>query len=427
MRARSTERTSRLLAVALAGAMALAACAEDSDGASGGSGSGQGVPFGATKEQYLAAFENISPIVIRTQTPAPKGSPTGARNEDYIKAVEEWSGGKIKFEVAYANAVAQPAEADDALRDGRLHLTNTMPVYEPSEYPAAVALNDASFQGRQTPLVGVMATHAWMVEVAFNTPKIMEEFDKAGMHVLIPAFMSGHSLMVCSDRRTSLADFRGMQILSGGQTQSKEIEALGAVPMSVPYNEVFESLQRKVAKCTVSTLLGVDLGGYAEVANKVTSSPDVGYSITTGTFAIEKEFWESLPLVAKQLLFDRLDVFLESSIKGTWQASARAVDAILKAGGSFQEYAPDAAQALRAANEQLLQQARANSALGDGGAFVDRVKASSDKWSQKVVDLGYQDVDDFVKFAELINQNPPDLRPFIDAVFQEILLPHRPS
>jgi TRAP-type C4-dicarboxylate transport system substrate-binding protein len=408
--------------------MALTACAEsETPGSEGGSESGEGVAFGASMEEYHEAFADVDPIKLNTQTPGPKGSGSGHRMEEYLKAVEEWSDGKITFEVGYSNALAPPEEIDNAVIDGRLDLGLALPVYEPSEYPANVALNDASFVGRQTPLVGVMAGHAWMVEVAYDTPAMAEEIEATGAHVLVPAFNSGHSMMICAEERTALADFKGQEILSGGTTQGHQISGLGGTPLSVPYTEVFESLQRGIAACTVSSLLGVDLGGYAAVANKVTTSPDAGYAITTGNMIINQEIWDSLPLVARQLMFDRLDSFYRGSVEGTWTATAQAVGAILGEGGSFHPYADDAAKALQSANDELLGAAAENDATGDGQAFVDRVTDSSERWTTLVGELGYEDVEDFEAFADLINNDPPDLQPYIDALYEEVLLEHRPS
>ena len=129
-------------AMSLAVAM-LAGCAESSSATGSGEG-GEGLAYGATKEDYIAAFADIDPIVLHTQSPAPKGSPTGLPVEKYLDTVTEWSGGKITFDVAYSNAVAPPAEIDNALVDGRLDLGHIIPQYEPAEYPASTPFAGSS-------------------------------------------------------------------------------------------------------------------------------------------------------------------------------------------------------------------------------------------------------------------------------------------
>jgi len=411
--------------------MALTACAEESgsgdgDAASDG-GSTEGVEYGASMEDYQAAFEDLEPITLNTQTPGPQGSATSTKFEEYFEAVEEWSGGKITWEIAYSNAVAPPTEIDNALQDGRLDVGLALPIYEPSEYPASSAINELSFIGRQTPVVGVMTSHAWMLDVMMQTPEAQEEFEATGVHVLLPAFNSGHSHMVCTEERTALDDFQGAQILSGGSRQGKQIEALGGTPVSIPYTEVYESLSRGVAQCTVSSMLGIDLGGYADVANKVAIDPETGFAITTGNIAINSGVWEELPIEAQQLLFDRLDVFLESSVKNTWAAIAGAVTAIDEAGGGFQPFADDAKERLQEANEGFLDELRSSAAVDDPEGFVSLAEESADKWSEIVTgDLEYEDRDDYLDFAQWFEDEDVDLQPYAQRVFEEVLLDHRP-
>jgi TRAP-type C4-dicarboxylate transport system substrate-binding protein len=417
-----------LCAAAVCSTLVLSSCADSSDAESSGSGAGgEGVEFGATMEEYQAAFEDIDPIELHTQTPSPKGSSSGARNEAFIAAVEEWSGGKITFDVQYSSAVAEPGESDNALYDGRLDIANVMPVYEPADYPANGMINTVSFLGTQKPAIGPMAAQGWMLQAAYDTPEVLEEYRKVGVELLLPSFNSGLNLVICKDPASSLSDYKGRQIIAGGVTQSKELEALGGAPVSIPFTEVFESLQRGVADCTGSTLLGADLGGYIPEANNVSFSPDAGFAITTGTFGISASVWEQLPLVAKQLLFDRLDVYIEEGVRGTYTAAANAVAAIEKEGGGFTLMDADAESALQSANESILEEARGSTVLADPEGFVDSVEANSAAWEQKITDLGFPDTNDYAEFADWWNGGDVDLQPFVDLLYDDVLLDHRPS
>jgi hypothetical protein len=153
---RGSRATTGLAAMVMAGAVALAGCAESQGSSS--SGGGDGVAAGATKEQYQAAFQGVSPIKLRTQTPAPKGAATGLPLEKYYQAVTDWSGGKITWDIAYSNAVAPPAEIDNALVDGRLDFASVLPIYEPSEYPANAALIEGGVVSDQSAVNGVLSS-----------------------------------------------------------------------------------------------------------------------------------------------------------------------------------------------------------------------------------------------------------------------------
>ncbi|GAA2853211.1 hypothetical protein GCM10010517_11030 [Streptosporangium fragile] len=416
------------IAIGLAGALTLAGCAEgEADRAE--SGSGKGVAYGATIEQYKAAFADVSPITLHTQTPAPKGSATGKNVEDYLNAITEWSDGKIKFDVAYANAVAPPAEIDNALQDGRLDLGQVLPIYEPTDYPANAALIETSFVSDQSVVVGALQSNAWPLEVAAATPAITKEFEDRGMKLLMPLYNSGSNALFCNSKRRDLAALKGAQIAAGGQAQSKEIAALGGSAASVPYTELFESLERGVVSCSVSSLTVGVLGGFIPAAPHVVVDPAAGFALAPGAMAVSKAAWDKLPLAGQQLFYDRLDVFIKGNIQDKiWPNIVEASKQVGKAGGSIDTFADDARAAIQQANAKLLDDLRANKAVGDGNAFVDRVKSASDKWLKTIQnDLGYKNETDYNGFGTWYTPGKVNLDPYVKKVYEEIFLPRRPD
>jgi TRAP-type C4-dicarboxylate transport system substrate-binding protein len=415
------------LAVGACSVLALSACA-DTQGSGAGGGGGKGVPAGATIEQYKAAFADVEPIKLTTQSPSPKGSVTGKNVEDYLKAVTEWSGGKITFEVTYSNGVAPPAEVDDALVDGRLDIGQVLPIYEPSEYPANAALIQASFVSNQTPVAGTMQSNAWPNEVAFKTPEITKEFEKKGIKLMVPYYDSGANVMFCRKPRRDLAALKGVQTASGGQAQNTELTALGAAPASVPYTEQFESLQRGVVDCTVSSFTVGVLGGFVKVAPNVTIDPAAGFALAPGGMAINQRTWDGLPLVARQLLWDRLDVFLAANIEGKiWPNIAQAVSEAKAAGGSVGPFAEDARKAMTAANTRMLNELRTEAKVEDPGAFVANIQSAADRWLKEAQAAGPQEDVAHADFDKWYKPGKVDVDRYIDKVYQQVFLPHRPS
>src|SRR5690625_4912677 len=293
-------------AVLLAAVLSIAGCAGDAQSRTGAVG-GQdvaGLPFGSTKEDYIAAFEDLDSITLHAQTPAPQGSPTGRHMESYLAKVEEWSGGKISFEIGYSNAIADPAEIDEALVDGRLDVAQPLPIYKPSEFPATNALIHAGVFNQGTAVTGALQSNAWPNELALNTPEIMAEWEKAGLVPLVPIFNSGANALLCSSPHTSLGHMEGTTTSAGGTIQSQQVDALGASPVSVAYTELFESLQRGVVSCTVASQTVSLLGGYLPEAPYMTIDPEAAFADAPGALAVSKSTWDSLPLMAQQLLWD---------------------------------------------------------------------------------------------------------------------------
>ena len=420
-------RKNTSIAVAVAAALALAGCAETSAG-TGDNGGGDGVEYGADKADFQAAFSDVEPIKLTTQSPAPKGSITGKNVEDYLDAVTDWSGGKITFDVQYANAVAPPGETDDALVDGRLDLAQVLPIYEPSEYPANAALVEATFVSDQSAVAGTLQSNAWPNEVAFDTPEILQEYGDKGIKLMVPQYNSGVNVLFCAEPRRDMNSLQGMQAASGGQAQSKEIEALGGTAASVAYPELFESLQRGVVDCTVSSLTVGVLGGFIETAPHVTVDPDAGFAMAPGGMAVNQSVWEGLPLVAQQLMWDRLDVFLTSNIEGKiWPNAAAAAKAAKAAGGSFGPFSADAKKAIQGANSDLLDNLGSTDAVADPGAFVEHIEESAKTWSAAVGELGISGDVSYEDFDTWYTDGKVDAAAYVKKLYEDVFLPHRPK
>ncbi|MFD6892943.1 C4-dicarboxylate ABC transporter substrate-binding protein [Rhodococcus sp. NPDC060086] len=411
------------IASVTAGATVLAACAESAG--TGGQGGGAGVEYGASIEEYQEAFESVDPIVIHTQSPAAKGASGGQHIENYARAVSEWSDGKITFDIVYSNGVASPTESDNAVQDGRLDLAQVMGAYEPQEYPATFALNNASVLSDNSVIVGSLSSNAWPVDVAFSTPEIVSEFEDHDLKMLLPSFNSGSIALICTQARNDLAELQGQSIASGSATLGTQVGALGGNPVSIGYTEYYESLQRGVAACAATTLTAGMIAGIMEVAPHVVIDPDAGFANTSGALAMNIDVWEELPVVAQQLMWDRLDVFIEGSMNKIWEGTVDASATITQFDGSAEPFADDARDALITKNETIVDDL-AETAPG-GAEFVSRARDASEQWKTTVAELGYENAVDYAGFAEWYSPEKLDTTAFVDALFAEVLLEHRPS
>lgn len=418
----------RLLAITAAAGLALAGCsggggAESTDGATG-----EGVAFGATKEEWVEAFADVEPVLIYTQTPAPKGSPTGLNMENYFAAVEEWSGGKITFDIAYSNAVAPPAEIDDALNDGRLDIGSVLPIYEPSDYPATNALIETGVLNNPSAVVGVLQSNAWPNDVAFSTPEVLDEWESHGLVPMVPIFNSGANGLFCSSEHTTMESLAGAQVSAGGTIQIAQVESLGASATSIAYTELFESLQRGVVSCTVASETVSLLGGFLAEAPFVVLDPEATFAVAPGGLAFSKAKWDTLPLVAQQLFWDKLDIFLGENITvKIWPNTAEAQQQVAAANGEFSVFESEARKAIQDVNASVLEELRGSAAL-DGDALVDAAQEAAAGWTARVEDLGYDPSVDYSDFSEwAADGGNTDISDYLDVVMSEIFLAHRPA
>jgi len=403
----------------------LTACAEES--ASGDESGGAGVEHGASLEEFQEAFADVSPVEINWQSPAAKGSPVDDTYQTYIDYVEEYSDGKITFNVAYSNAIAGATEIDDAIRDGRLDLGNILPVYEPDQYPANAALANTSFVGTQAPAVAPLEVHAAHNAAALEVPQVTEELEAAGMHVLLPWYSGDSNGILCSSPASTKEELEGLQVVAAGEVNAAELKAAGATPVSMDYTELFESLQRGAVDCSLNSMRVTSLMGLAPVADDFTIDEEIGLAKTPGALAINKDLWDSLPLVAQQVLHDGTEILLQANIEGSTQFQVDGLKELVDNGGSVNSFDDATREAIAAAHDEALADVASNDKIEDGQALVDAVVSAAEQWTPVIEELGFPADVTFADFAQWHADNGYDLAEYAAKVYEELLLPGRPS
>jgi TRAP-type C4-dicarboxylate transport system substrate-binding protein len=414
----------RVATLAVVLGMTAAGCAES---AGSDEQATEGVPAGASMEDYKAAFESVSPITIRAESPTAQGSDTGRDFEAYIAAVEEWSGGKIDIEDTYAGQVAKPGDVDNALQDGRLDFGAVIAAYEPDEFPVASAVAASTRLGDFSLIEGSLSSNAWVSELSFSTDEFVAEFEDKGMQVLFPASFNGSPAIYCPEPHDSLESFSGAQVAAGSSDWAAQVTALGGSPVSLPFTEVFEGLQRGVVDCSMTGVTGAIGQGILEVAPHMVLDPEVGTTANPSVWTFSKDSWESWPLPVRQLLWDRVDALMTGNYVKTLDGYARIAETIKAQGGSITPYDSAARSAVEESNEQKLDELASSDALEDPEAFVERARSIADKWREVPAELGYTNEVELDEFAEYYAAAPTDTDEFVARVYEDVFQPLRPE
>lgn len=406
----------------MAGAM-FSGCGAPPQGSDSSESSAAGVPFGTSKEEYIAAFKDVEPVELTMQLDGPLGSVGNTGYQTYMDAVTEWSGGKITFNAAVSYGfVPAPLEWDDALSDGRLSLGKLVPSYEPEVYPLLTALHDSYLLNGSKSTTDLAAT-AWMMDVFFSDESYGSEMGAEGMVTLIPATpVFSPTAMFCKDDRQALSDFSDALVSSSGLAKNAQVEAVGGQPVSMVFSEQYEGLQRGLINCAATGPQAALIAGIVPLAPFVVLDPDIALARQGSSFAISKEVWAGLPLVAQQLLWDRLDTYLMAEANGQSQRMAEVFRTAEESGGAVNGLDEQAQTVLTGANEKLLQQ------IGETGD-VDLYRERSAYWTDVVEnELGFgrlpASYDEFFAAGGLAGV---DLQPWVDRLFKEVLLEHRPA
>ncbi|WP_291797552.1 C4-dicarboxylate ABC transporter substrate-binding protein [Brevibacterium sp.] len=407
--------------------MVLSACGGAVGKGDGGGGGSGGFEFGAAQEEVDAAVADLDPVTLTIQPYA--ASPDAAAavaEQSFMDAVEERSGGKIGFDVAWGQSIAAYPEVDDALADGRLDLAYTVPVYFVAEYPRIDAYNKLSQYVSGSPLAGEAAMQAQMSEAAWNDPELLEEYTSKGLVPLNPMVTSGNYWTACGDEGTALDDWQGRQIRIGGSVQTPIAQNLGASPVSMEYGEAFEALQRSTVDCIFVQGMVAGSTGLLEAAPQVSTLGDERFTGAVTAGHVAGSSFEALPLAYRQILFDAAGIdWTHGVTAAVVGSSVDAVADVRAAGGEFREMDADAAEVILSTQREIAEQLVADGVVD--ASVRDGLVESGARWMERAAELGYEDGGELSELDRWYDPEDVDFRPLAEEAFRAGALAHRPA
>ncbi|MFH5824615.1 TRAP transporter substrate-binding protein DctP [Georgenia sp. AZ-5] len=346
----------------------------------------------------------------------------------YADAITEWSDGKITFDILYSGSRVPLQEMNDALAEGLVDMGQHMPSIAPDTFPVVDYAAQLTFLNEGSPVVGALQLVGVWSEFGATDEALHTELRDRGVQPLLPMMVSGSAGLICNGERNSLDELHGTQIRTSATAVAAGIEALGGVPVSVPAPEQYEAMQRGVVDCVASALGNASVYGLHEVADTWVLDERVMFPGAPVAWSISAATWDGLPLVARQLLWDRLDVFVEEYAHGNIVGSAAdALSQSEEAGLTVMPWADDAAETLLEHHQAVLAELPDRAPSGvDGQQTVDTVIDLHDKWLSTVEELGHgKDVTwpTYTSWA----QDDHDFADFADIIREEVLVPHRPE
>lgn len=429
----SRKKLTVALSVLATAALSLTACSGglNANNGSGNNAGGEGIAAGATKEEYIAAFQEIEPIELEFQYSSTNSKSFSAQRDlEWAESVEEWSGGKVTINSHASGAIAKPTEVPTALQDGRLDIAHYYTTYEPQEMAAFVDMSTSLVQVPSSPVVGELVSHAVMMEVGFNTDEVMANYEDRGMHVLHPANPNGNTSAICKTEKKSPSDWAGTQIRGNAAAHEVQARALGGVLTSVELAETYEALERGVLNCSLQSTATANSIGWLEVAPFISIPRDASFVPGAGGL-VAGSSWDNLPLLVQQLMFDRMETYVAGEDFNAIASLKIATETVEKHGGKLDYLDAQSEAAIAESNKELLEQVK-NSKHLDGSAVNEAVAQSIEKWTAIAQELGYEEKGEVTDFSSWYEgstdfSDKEYFEPFAAKVYEEIILPQRPE
>jgi TRAP-type C4-dicarboxylate transport system substrate-binding protein len=224
--------------------------------------------------------------------------PLGGLRTNFVKDVwlaeiVKQSGGKVKIQDFWGGALMSSKEAMKGVGDGVADMTYIFPGHYPGEL---IAHSIFSLFPRGPNKLSDMV---WLWRTAYEqVPELKAELAKAGvMPMMVIAGLPG--AFVSTKPIKSLADIKGDKWRAGGKWNLRFLENAGAIPVSVPWDDVYMALQTGTIVGCFTNYDGLHLMKFDEVGKNVMISKQLWYA-TPFVHLMNIKKLESLPKDVQQ-------------------------------------------------------------------------------------------------------------------------------
>jgi TRAP-type C4-dicarboxylate transport system substrate-binding protein len=228
------------------------------------------------------------PIQLKFGSGVPPQSWPNARGVvPWIKAVEEDTGGAIKFQLFTGGQVVTLKNAYDRMMNGVVDC-----IY------GAFSEVTGTYKKATVPTIPFEAPKAIVASVAlwrlYETGVIADEFAKVKP---IALYVYNPSGIQTSRPIARLEDMKGIKLAVISRSAAQEVELLGATPVTMSPSEIYEALQRGLAAGAVLGWTGTQTFKLAEVT---TYHLDVPFGNNSGFLMMSKTAYDKIPAAARK-------------------------------------------------------------------------------------------------------------------------------
>jgi TRAP-type C4-dicarboxylate transport system substrate-binding protein len=208
---------------------------------------------------------------------------------NWVKEVEEASGGAVKINVFPGGTLLKPRETYDGIVSGTADIGIIVFAYTRGRFPV--------MEGFELPGIyfGSCAATTAVAEEGFAKFNPKELSDTKMMYL----YSVGPGSLYSKKKVSSLADLKGMRIRATGLT-AKSIKAMGATPVAMPMPEAYEALSKGVVEGNIGPPEILKGWKQAEVTKYITILPPVYNALQASVMNLKK--WNSLPEKAKKAI-----------------------------------------------------------------------------------------------------------------------------
>lgn len=200
------------------------------------------------------------------------GMRTNFVKEAWLSEIEKQSGGKVEIQDFWGGVLMSSKEALKGVGDGVSDLGFIFPGHYPGQLPAHSIFN--LFPRGPVEFADMAKLYR---RVYAEVPEFKEELEKAGLFtVMITAGLPG--AFVGKNSLKSVDDVKGDKWRAGGKWKLKYLENAGALPVAVPWGDVYIALQTGTIDGCFTNYDGIHMMKFDEVAQNLLISKALWYA-----------------------------------------------------------------------------------------------------------------------------------------------------
>ena len=228
---------------------------------------------------------------------------TGVIADVWIDRVTQATGGRVRIRHVAGGALLKPEGTLEGVRKGVADIGAVSIVYHIGELPISAALA-GSFDVEYGNKVDLLGINAITYKLYQEFPEFQKEYADMGVKplVFLPA---GQYSLIGNANITKIADFKNKKVRAFGTSLPTFIEAIGGVPMSIAFGELYTSLQTGVIDALITNPTAMVPSKFHEVSKfAITTGPGFGTSMAGATMAyvVNLQSWNKIPEADRKII-----------------------------------------------------------------------------------------------------------------------------
>lgn len=341
----------------------------------------------------------------------------------YAEAVTAETDGAVDFKFHWSSSVVPSDQVAGAMDDDLIDMARLQPPASPADYPVTNWLASSAHQSTPSFPAGLLQQVGAHLEFALNSPELTTELEQQGIRYIAPLALVQQYDLLCDRPINSLEDFKGTRVRVAGAAWVSEMQNVGAEPVSLPAEEIYEGFQRGIVDCVMTYPTHYVDSGLWELGGYYIPLSFTGWN--QDAIAISQTTWDTLSPEAQEALESQtrvwIEEFIQRQILAYWQFAVEGEEQ----GIEFLEHNPEIQETIDSYHESSRADliAAAPPQVSDPAQLLDDYERLHDEWLPIVEDLGFDtELSGLTEWVESLEDptQPPDidLDPWLDIVME---------